>query len=441
MDKELKNNRRTAPSWMRLDNAATIYPANMTRQFSVMFRFSAALTEEVDPVLLDRALKNVLRRMPSFSYRLKEGIFWCYFRHIDGTPGVSQDVGNPMTRIRWKENNYFMFRVRYFGKRVSAEFFHAVTDGTGGLTFFLTLLAEYLRLGHGIRISYGGRILDPEAAPDPGEYEDSFSVYARNTGTMEKERKAYHVRGTEEKKHILDIITGKIPVARIKEEADRYGCTVTAFLTSVMIDSLQSLQKAENDPHRRHMPIKISIPVNLRRFYPSRTLRNFSSYVNVGIDGWLGEYSLDEIAVQVKSQMDMMITEKRLNAKISGNTALAKNIFVRLVPMFIKKFVISAIELRMGDNYISQNLSNMGNVELPKEMAAYVTDLNFILGRSRNKAGSASCISYNGNLYITFTRKIKETSFEKNFFTRLVEMGIPVEIESNQREDEECHTV
>ena len=51
-----------------------------------------------------------------------------------------------------------MFRIRCFDKRIAIEYFHALTDGTGGVTFLLTLTAEYLKLKHNIKIEYNEKI-------------------------------------------------------------------------------------------------------------------------------------------------------------------------------------------------------------------------------------------------------------------------------------------
>ena len=42
--------------WMRLDNAAKIYPAAKRRKWNNVFRLSATLTQPVDPVVLQAAL-------------------------------------------------------------------------------------------------------------------------------------------------------------------------------------------------------------------------------------------------------------------------------------------------------------------------------------------------------------------------------------------------
>ena len=43
-------------TWMKLDNAAKIYPAAKRRNWMALFRMSARLTEPVDPVTLRAAL-------------------------------------------------------------------------------------------------------------------------------------------------------------------------------------------------------------------------------------------------------------------------------------------------------------------------------------------------------------------------------------------------
>ena len=126
-----------------------------------------------------------------------------------------------------------------------------------------------------------------------------------------------------------------------------------------------------------------------------------------------------------------MTKEKNINSWITGNVNLTKNFFIRRVPMFIKKHIMSYIEYKMGDGYITTTLSNLGLISLPDNMSKYVTDMNFILGNSRNKSGSITMVGYKDNIYITFSRKIKESDLERLFFTKLSSLGIKVKIESN----------
>ena len=68
--------RRLMPQWLRLDNAATIYPATMGRGWTALFRLSVTLQEDIDLPLLEKALKATIARIPLFSFRLRRGFFW-----------------------------------------------------------------------------------------------------------------------------------------------------------------------------------------------------------------------------------------------------------------------------------------------------------------------------------------------------------------------------
>jgi NRPS condensation-like uncharacterized protein len=415
---------------MRLDNAALIYPQAIKKKYAAMFRLTITFTEKIDEEILKVALANTLERLPSFAFRLKRGLFWHYLEKTDGLPPILPDVKNPMNRIRFKENNHFLFRVRVYEKRLALEFFHALTDGTGGVTLLLTLSREYLKLKYGVNIPYTDKILNLMDKPSKKEMEDSFKRYCGPSGFVPKERAAYHLKGTMLPSNMLNIITGEMTVSELKKLSKKYDCTITELLTSIMFLSLAEIQENRHD--RKNKPIKISIPVNLRRFFSSVTLRNFSSYVNPKLDTSLGEYSLEEIIREVKVQLGYMINEKRLRSKFTGNVKAERNIFVRLMPTFLKQRALSITDYLLGDRYCTTTLSNYGLINIPKEMQEYVTGIGFMLGRCRNKHGAVGCISCMDKLYITFTSRIKETEFERLFFTKLVDLGIEVTIESNE---------
>ncbi len=417
------------PNWLKLDNAATIYPSTLSKKYAAMFRLTVTLNEKVDPETLELAANNIIDRFPTFKYKLKQGLFWCYFKRINNKIRVQSDYNNPMLRINFKESNNYMFRIRYYENRIAVEFFHALTDGSGGIKFILTLVGEYIRLKYNKNISYNDLVLNPKDKVKRYEYSDDFYKYARKIGSLEKEKEAYHYEGTLENNNILNIITGIVEIDKLKGKCKEYNASITCFLASLLIYSIQELKG--NSKNKK--PIKISIPVNLRNYYESSTIRNFSSYVNVGIEPIYGNYTFEEIIKIVKNSMGLGLTEKKLNAKFSANVKLSENIFIRLIPMFIKKRIMSLTDKMMGDRYCTHTLSNLGNIVTPKPLDNYIEELGFIIGKSRGKPGSCSCVGYKNNIYITFSRKIKETELERIFFTKLVEMNIPVLIESNRR--------
>lgn len=418
--------------WIKPDNTANFCTMVTTKKFAHIFRLSVELEEEIDPVVLDSALQVTLKRIPAFALKLRYGLFWNYLELAKDKPEIEEDVRNPMVRGSWKLNKHFLFRVRYYGKRISLEVFHALADGTGGMIFLMTLTAEYLRQKYGYEIEESPWILHPDESPKPEEYEDSYSKVARRQKFSRKSPKAYQARGTKEPEGYLNLVTGRIPIDVIKSKAKEHNCTITVFLTAVLMDAFQDVQEKEKTRKKRQVPIVINIPVDLRKFYPSKTVSNFFANVNIGLERALGHYSFAEIIEQVKHGMALNITEKKLNNLIAGNIASYQIKVYKIIPMFIKKPFVILGNYMGGEMKSTCTMSNLGNMVLPPKMSGYVQDVQAIAGKNFGRVTSCISISYKDTLSVSFTRKIKEAEIERLFYTKLVEMGIPVEISSNQ---------
>ena len=138
--------------WMRLDNAAKIFPAVKRRDWSNVFRLSATLTQPIDPLLLQEAVRLVAPRFPSMLVSLHRGLFWYYLEQVPEPPRVRPDSSCPLVHMTSRELETCALRVLYFRNRIAVEFFHSITDGNGGLVFLKTLTAAYVSLRDGISI-------------------------------------------------------------------------------------------------------------------------------------------------------------------------------------------------------------------------------------------------------------------------------------------------
>ena len=417
--------------WIRLDNAAKIYPAAMRRSWMAMFRFSANLSEPVDPEVLQQAVISTTRRFSAFSVRLRRGFFWFYLQHTDQAPAVQPDVVNPCVVMNRKENDGFLFRVRYHDCRIAAEFFHVLTDGTGGLIYLKTVVAEYLRLKYGAVIPRGNGILDCGTPHRPEELEDAFLRYAKRETLPRAEQAAYHVQGTDEPPEVIHVITGMCPVDKLREQARSYGASVTEYLTAVLLATLDEMQRRTVRRVKKLRPVKVCVPVNLRSFFPSETVRNFALYVNPGIDPRLGHYTMEELTQIVHCQMTLEATEKNLCARFSQNVRTEQSLALRLVPLSVKNLVMRLAFHQVGDRITSTCLSNLGLVRLPAEMGRYVTRMDMMLGPLSENRVVLAAISYGGMAQLTFTSTIQETALPRGFFRTLVRQGVPVKVESN----------
>ena len=192
---------------------------------------------------------------------------------------------------------------------------------------------------------------------------------------------------------------------------------------------------AKEDKHKglAKRPVKLSMPVNLRKYYKSSTLRNFSSYINVPVYADYGEYSLDDIITLVKHSMGYETAEQLINARFSSNVHAEQSKAIRPVPLVIKSLILRMMYALTGERYFTSVLSNMGRIDLPEGMRGHVKRFDFIIGAGRSNPLSIGCVSVNGQTYLSFSRTIKEPEVERRVLSALIREGVPVVVESNRR--------
>lgn len=419
--------------WMRLDNAAKIYPAALRKKWSNVFRLSATLSEPVDRDVLRAALDVTLRRFPSIGVRLRKGIFWFYLERVPEVPEITEEQSYPLVHMSYASIRECAFRVVVYKNRIAVELFHALTDGTGGMIFLKTLLAEYLSRKYDISVPNTDGVLCRMDEPSPEELEDSFIKNAGTVSAGRKEATAYRLTGTTEPDGFVHLTTFMLDAAEVKARAHEYSATVTEFLTAAMMQAILRLQ-AEKVPHRsRRKPVKVLVPVNLRSLFPSKTLRNFALFITPELDPKLGDYSFDEICKAVHHRMGIDNTAKQMSMKIAANVNSEKSPILKVMPLFVKNAAMKAVFDAVGERKSCLCMSNLGNVRLPEVMRQYVTRMDFIIGVPSCSAYNCALLSYGGTTYINLVRSIEEPELEMHFYKVLRELGIHVKVESNQR--------
>ena len=303
----MKNKKKKPLLWVRLDNAAKIYPAARRRNWSNVYRQSVTLHEEVDAVVLKSALRVVVKRFPTIAARLRKGLFWYYLQQVPSTPDIKEEYSYPITYMSKEEARKCAFRVIAYKNRIAVEFFHALTDGNGALVFLKNLVAEYLEQRHGIAIPFENGIVDRKEPPKKEELVDDFPKYAGKVLASRKDTNAWHMYGTTTKNGYLHATCFKLPVKEALDFAHRYKVTLTTFISAVMMLALYNLQHEKNPNVKKQKLIKLLIPINLRQLYPSKTLRNFAMYTIPEIDPRLGEYTLEEICKIVHHKMGSLL--------------------------------------------------------------------------------------------------------------------------------------
>ncbi len=419
--------------WMRLDNAAKIYPAAKRRNWNNFFRLSATLTEPVDTEVLRRALDVTVRRFPSIAVRLRRGAFWYYLEEIPKAPAIQPEKSCPLDHVPFHEVRQCAFRVLVYHERIAVEFFHALTDGTGALVFLKSLLAEYLSQRYGLAIPAEKGVLGRLEEPSAEEVEDSFARYAGDVKLSRRESTAYHLSGTPEPDGYKDLVTMMIPADKLRDCAKGFGISVTELLCAAMMQAILDIQAKDVPRRAARKPVKVLLPVNLRTLFPSATLRNFASYITPEIDPRMGDCSFEELCQLVHHKMGMENNRRTMRAKFAANVASERSPVLRVMPLFIKNIAMKAVFDMVGECKSCLCLSNLGRVELPEVMTPYVTRMDFIIGVQARAPHNCGVITWNGTAYINCIRNIREPALELAFYRVLHRLGLPVKVESNTR--------
>ena len=418
--------------WMRLDNAAKIYPAASRNHWSNIFRQSVTLSHEVDTEVLRAALEITIKRFPSIAARLRKGLFWYYLEQVASAPSIREECCYPLAYMSKSEMRKCAFRVIVYQNRIAVEFFHSLTDGTGALIFLKNLTAEYLEQKYGICVPLEHGIVDRRCPPPEEELEDCFPKNAGAVPASRRDTNAWHMSGEPQKDGFQHVTCFRLNVQDVLAMAHQHHATMTVFMSAVMMKALLNLQNEKNPHVQRQERIKLLIPVNLRQLFPSKTLRNFALYTTPELDPRLGEYTLQEICDLVRHKLGMECTAKYMSTVIATNVGDEQNTLVRLIPLPIKNMVMKAVFNSIGEKKSCLSMSNLGQIKVPDVMMPYIQRFDFILGVQAAAPYNCGMLSFGDTVYINFIRDIIDAELERHFFAVLQELGLSVTVESNR---------
>ena len=417
--------------WLRLDNAAMIFPPVSGKQSPNTFSFSAVLDEPIDKDILQASVNDVIKSEDTFRVRLKKGMFWYYLEENDKLPVVQKEPKNFMEYIDFRYDDNYLFRVYYLDNKITIVYYHVLTDGTGGLYFLKQVIYRYLA-NKGYDIKTEGLVKPIEIPTLESEVEDKFmSTVSKTKEKKIAEKKAFKLSGTPFKNFGTGIIAGECETEKVKKQAKKYDTTVTGYLCGLY---MYSLYKAYlEDKNKKNNTLCISIPVNIRKRHPSETKRNYSLVVRIDYD-FSKPASVDDVIKSCTEQLKTKVTTEQLDAQIKFNTGAERNVLMKIVPRWLKTLVLKLAYNIRGNKQESTNLSNIGVVELPADIKEHVKKMYFTLQASKTTQKNMSVIGYEDKLFITFSRRHIENGAERLFFRTLEENEIDVVVYGNYQE-------
>lgn len=426
IDRNTGSRKREQLAWDKLDNTANLFPVIATEQMTNVYRISVSLTEEIDRVLLQEALNRILPKFLVFRMRLRMGVFWYYFEeNTKPAPIVREEYSSPGAYIDKSRNNHYMFRVTYYKKRINLEVFHALTDGAGGITFLKELVYQYLRLKYPELLQVEKDKISPGIFLDK---EDSYiKNFKRGHAKVYKSEKAICLNGERLPKGEMGILHGYFPVDQLKAAAKKYGVTINQYLVGVFVYSIYR-EYLKSQPSKT--PINCCVPVNLRPYYESHTMKNFFAMVSAVFRPEKDNYTLAEVIEIVAADLKEQITPENLNNIMSYNVSNEKNWILRAVPLFVKNIGIKMV-YGTSAKATTATVTNIGNIELRKPYQEYVEHFYTTISMSKGQNMKGGICSYNGVLTFTFSSVLSDTSIQKRFFQIIARDGVAVAVESN----------
>ena len=411
--------------WRKLDNSAKIFPISAGKKYSTVFRLSAVLNEKIEPNILQEAVNQTLEKYQSFQVRMKPGFFWYYLEHNPKLPIVTEEEDYPCKYIEPRKNNNYLFKVTYFENKINIDIFHSLTDGNSGTTFFREIIYTYLEL------MYPEILNDEERQIRKIEYdtEDSYiKNYDKKAKSNASTKKAYVLKGKKMKLGAVSAIHEIIDLDSLKKESKKYDTTITQYLTAVLIYAIYE-ENYNKQKNKSKKPIKVCIPVNLKKYFQSKTISNFFSYITVEAQ-MQNLNTFDKIIEFVKKDFKEKLNEEEILKTMSANVKLGNNVFIRAIPLFIKKAVVRLgyIEIR---KYTTITYSNIGRIGIIGKYKDYINYFLMLIAPEPVEKIKCSSCTFENKMAFTFTSILHSNCIERRFYKFLTNKGIKVEIESN----------
>ena len=405
-------------NWYKLDNVAKLFLATVSKRDTRSFRLSSTRKEKIDPELLQEAVLMAVQDRPHVQVRIRRGIFWHYMEDTDIRPQVTEENDRICPLLYVPAKAMLHYQVTYFENRINLEMFHAITDGTAGLEFLNIIVLHYLKL------KYPGRFEETvvhSGASEEDRSQDSYRQFFRNKGLAggEANEQAYHPGGLRLPYDQLQFFEIHMPVGQVLPKAKALKVSLTSYLGAAWMMAIRD----EMPPRKRNLPVTISLPVNLRNYYPSQTARNFFNSVNVS-HIFDSDITLEELAAEFDSKLKSQLTEENIKKQMDRFETMEYVAPVRAVPLFIKQLVVRHFSKRAAKK-VTMVFSNLGILNPPADVAEQIESYSAFCS-SENLF--STMFTYNGDLSLGISSPYVNTGVIKNLVRGLADSGVDIRV-------------
>ncbi len=416
-------------NWYQVDNVAKVFLATHSERDTRSLRVSCTLREKIDKESLQKALDKTIASRSLFQVRIRRGLFWHYIEQTNARPLVEEENGRVCPVLYGK--NYrgtLHYKVSYYHNRINFEIFHALTDGTGAFEFLNLLVLNYLKLKHpkelgNISLGSGASVSELE--------QDSFNKFYEKTPISDSAgelsptglNKAYSIRGLKLPFNQLQFFKVRMPVSRLLEKAKEKRVSLTSYVGACLMLAIYR----DMPVVKRNIPVTISVPVNLRNFYPSETARNFFNSVSIS-HHFDGTENLDNLCKDFDSQLKESLKPENIKKQMAAYQKIERLMFIRMIPLVLKQPVVRFFSKRDAKT-VSAVVSNTGIIKTPDELHDYIYDYELLC--SHNGFYLSMC-TYGEYLTMGITSGYRNTGVLRDFLCEFTRDGIEAEVYSTE---------
>lgn len=403
-----------------MENTAKIFPATSSKKDERVFRMSCVLHEPVTGERLQEALDITIQDFSVFKCVLRKGFFWNYLEESDITPIVKEEYRLPCSQIYVRDQKSLLFEVTYYKSRINFETYHALTDGTGALHFIRTLVYHYLKLSYPDVITEPPESLKLDISDEQME-EDGFQKYylKKDQKINVPKYKAHQLHYRKVEYGQMQLTEGTLLTNQVIELSRKYDTTMTVFLTAVYLKAISE----DMSMRQKKKPVVLMIPVNLRNYFPSGSMRNFFGWIDVGYDFSTQSDKIEDIIAFVDVFFKKELTKERISARMHDLMDFEMNPLVRILPLEFKLFTMQ-IAARLSSQKVTAVFSNIGKVEMPQGCEQFIW--YFDVFTTTPKIELTMC-SYENTTVFSFTSRYDTNHIEQKFFDILEKVDLQVE--------------
>lgn len=356
--------------WYKLDNVAKVFLAAHNKRNPRSIRVSCILNEEIDPEILQQALDLTIKQRPQFQVRIRRGFFWHYLEQTDARPLVCEETLGPCPSL-YGENymGILHYLVTYYRDRINIDMSHAISDGTGAFIFLKLLILNYLKLKHpGIIDDVSLR----DAASSDERSRNSYDHFYDDSGgpipktILNKKKRAFQIQSRKLPYNQLRYMELHLDSTPLLKKSKELKVSLTSYLGAQLMLAIQ----ADMPYRQRKKPVTISIPVNLRNYFPSDTLRNFFNNVDVS-HTFDGTESLETLAAEFDGKLKASTAPELIKEQMNRYQSIEKLFLTRMIPLFLKQPVVRLFSAKETKT-VTAILSNLGKIKMPDETVPYI---------------------------------------------------------------------